>query len=79
MAAEVRFKKELLDELLAGRDAKTVFENDGLLDELRKALAEWIMNTELDRQASRQRFTSSSPRRTRSRGSFQVALIGYGS
>jgi hypothetical protein len=31
MAAEVRFKKELLDELLAGQDAKTVFEQDGLL------------------------------------------------
>lgn len=28
MAAEVRFKKELLDELLAGQDAKTVFEQD---------------------------------------------------
>ena len=26
MAAEVRFKKELLDELSAGHDAKTVFE-----------------------------------------------------
>src|SRR5437773_884051 len=48
MAAEVRFKKELLDELLAGHNAKTVFENDGLLDELKKALAERILNTELD-------------------------------
>jgi hypothetical protein len=28
MAAEVRIKKELLDELLAGHDAKTVFEQD---------------------------------------------------
>jgi hypothetical protein len=27
MAAEVRFKKDLLDELLAGHDAKMVFEN----------------------------------------------------
>ena len=48
MAAEVRFKKELLDELLAGHDAKTVFENDGLLDELKKALAERILNAEMD-------------------------------
>jgi hypothetical protein len=39
MAREARFKKELLDELLAGQDAKTVFEQDGLLDELKKALA----------------------------------------
>ncbi|MEJ7670103.1 MAG: IS256 family transposase [Casimicrobiaceae bacterium] len=48
MAAEVRFKKELLDDLLAGHDAKSVFENDGLLDELKKALAERILNAELD-------------------------------
>ena len=43
-----RFKKELLDELLAGHDAKTVFEQDGLLDELKKALAERILNAEMD-------------------------------
>ena len=30
-------QEELLDELLAGHDAKTVFENDGLLDDLKKA------------------------------------------
>ena len=48
MAREARFKKELLDELLAGQDAKTVFEQDGLLDDLKKALAERILNTEMD-------------------------------
>jgi putative transposase len=48
MAAAVGIKKELLDELLAGRDAKTVFEQDGLVDELKKALAERILNAELD-------------------------------
>ena len=48
MAREARFKKEFLDELLAGQDAKTVFEQDGLLDELKKALAERILNTEMD-------------------------------
>ena len=48
MTTEDRFKKELLDELLAGHDAKTVFENDGLLDELKKALAERILNAQLD-------------------------------
>jgi putative transposase len=48
MAAKNRFKKELLDELLAGQDAKTVFEQDGLLDELKKALAERILNAEMD-------------------------------
>ncbi len=54
MAAEVRIRKELLDELLAGHDAKTVFENDGLVDELKKALAERILNAELDHHLGRE-------------------------
>ena len=33
-------KPGLIDELLAGRDPKTLFESEGLLDELKKALAE---------------------------------------
>ena len=41
-------EKELLDQLLAGRDAKDVFNKDGLVDELKKALSERILNTELD-------------------------------
>src|ERR1700730_8362966 len=47
MATGSGIKAELLDELLAGRDAKNVFEQDGLLDELKKALAERILNAEL--------------------------------
>lgn len=39
---------ELLDQLLAGADAKTAFEADGLLDELKKALAERALNAEMD-------------------------------
>ena len=35
-------------ELLAGRDPKDVFNKDGLVDELKKALSERILNTELD-------------------------------
>ena len=41
-------EKDLLDQLLAGRDPKDVFNKDGLVDELRKALSERILNTELD-------------------------------
>ena len=41
-------EKELLDQLLAGRDPKDVFAKDGLLDDLKKALSERILNTELD-------------------------------
>src|SRR5512143_545695 len=38
----------LLDQLLAGADAKAAFEKDGLLDELKKALAERVLNAEMD-------------------------------
>ena len=39
---------QLLDQLLAGTDAKMAFEQDGLLDELKKALAERVLNAEMD-------------------------------
>ncbi len=38
----------LLDQLLAGGDAKAAFDKDGLLDELKKALAERALNAEMD-------------------------------
>jgi putative transposase len=41
-------KKDTLDELLSGRNPKDVFSKDGLFDELKKALAERILNAELD-------------------------------
>jgi putative transposase len=41
-------EKELLDRPLAGRDASAVFAKDGLLDDLKKALSERILNAELD-------------------------------
>ena len=39
---------ELVDQLLAGRDPATVFENGGLVDELKKRLAERMLNGEMD-------------------------------
>lgn len=48
MASGSGIKAELLDELLKGQDPKTLFEQDGLLDELKKALAERALNAELD-------------------------------
>lgn len=39
---------ELLDQLLAGADPKTAFDADGLLDALKKALAERALNAEMD-------------------------------
>ena len=41
-------KKDTLDDLLAGRDPKAVFSKDGLFDELKKALAERVLNAELE-------------------------------
>ena len=41
-------EKELLDQLLAGRNPKQLFAKDGLLDDLKKALSERILNAELD-------------------------------
>jgi len=41
-------EKDLLDQLLAGRDPNEVFAKDGLLDDLKKALSERILSAELD-------------------------------
>ena len=41
-------KKELVDELLKDADPKKVFGSEGLLDEIKKALAERMLNAELD-------------------------------
>ena len=38
----------LLDQLLDGTDARTAFDTDGLLDQLKKALAERALNAEMD-------------------------------
>jgi putative transposase len=40
--------KELLDQLLSGRDPNEVFARGGLVDDLKKALSERILNAELD-------------------------------
>jgi putative transposase len=41
-------KNEILDELLRDKDPKTIFSSEGLLGELRKALAERVLNAEMD-------------------------------
>ncbi len=45
---EPRIPDALLDQLLAGADPKTAFDPNGLLDELKKALAERALNAEMD-------------------------------
>jgi|SRR5271165_6799100 len=41
-------KNEILGELLKDKDPKTVFSSEGLLGEFKKALAERILNAEMD-------------------------------
>src|ERR1700692_4356089 len=40
--------KDVLDQLLAGRDPEELFGKDGLIDELKKALSERMLLAELD-------------------------------
>ncbi len=49
---EPKIPDALLDQLLAGADAKTAFDRNGLLDELKKALAERALNAEMDHHLS---------------------------
>jgi putative transposase len=45
-------KKEILDELLKDQDPKKMFSTEGLLGELEKALAERVLNAEMDHHLS---------------------------
>jgi putative transposase len=45
---EPRIPDAILDQLLAGADPKTALDPNGLLDELKKALAERALNAEMD-------------------------------
>jgi putative transposase len=45
---DMAIDKELLDQLLAGRDPQDLFAKDGLIDELKKALSERMLAAELD-------------------------------
>jgi putative transposase len=56
-------EKELLDQLLAGRDPKELFSKNGLLDDLKKALSERILNAELDEHLDGERVEGSINRR----------------
>jgi putative transposase len=56
-------EKELLDQLLAGRDPKELFAKNGLLDDLKKALSERILNAELDEHLDGERLDGNQNRR----------------
>ncbi|MCB9943265.1 MAG: tyrosine-type recombinase/integrase [Geminicoccaceae bacterium] len=39
---------ELVDQLMAGRDPSTMFDKGGLLDDLKRSIAERVLNAEMD-------------------------------
>ena len=42
------FSADFLDQLLAGRDPRTVLDSDGLIGDLKKALTERMLSAEMD-------------------------------
>ena len=73
-------RNELIEELLAGKDPQEVFAQDGLLDELKKALAERILNAEMDQHLVTERSTAeeAEPRNHRNGHSRKTVLTGTG-
>src|SRR6187397_972864 len=65
-------EKEVLDQLLAGRDPQELFGKDGLVEELTKALSERILNTELDEHLVEERSEGNANRRN---GSSQKTVL----
>jgi len=57
---EPKIPDALLDQLLAGADPKSAFDPNGLLDGLKKALAERALNAEMDHHLAGQEETSNS-------------------
>ncbi len=56
-------EKELVDQLLAGRDPSEIFAKDGLLDDLKKALSERILDAEMDEHLDGERSEGTANRR----------------
>jgi len=52
-----------LEQLLVGRDPNEVFAKDGLLDDLKKALSERLLNAELDEHIENERANGNVNRR----------------
>lgn len=65
-------EKDILDQLLAGRDPRGVFEKDGLFDDLKKALAERVLNAELDEHLEQE---AGEGRANRRNGSSRKAVL----
>ncbi len=73
-------RDELIEELLAGKDPQKVFSSDRLLDELKKALAERILDAEMDQHlaAERAEEAAGDPRNHCNGHSRKTVLTGTG-
>jgi putative transposase len=73
-------RDELIDELLSGQDPKAVFTKNGLLDALKKALAERILNAEMDQHLAGERAEAGAEgsRNHRNGHSHKTVLSGRG-
>jgi putative transposase len=73
-------RNELIEELLAGKDPQEVFAQDGLLEELKKALAERVLDAEMDQHLASERSeaSGSEPRNHRNGHSRKTVLTGTG-
>ena len=70
--------RDILDRLLEGRDPSELFARDGLLDDLRKALSERILNAEPDEHLGAKPGEAEAPRRPNRRNgsSSKTVLTG---
>ncbi len=74
-------RQELVEKLLAGQDPSEVFTRDGLLDELKRALAERMLDAELDQHLASERARADgaeAPRNHRNGHSRKTVLTGTG-
>ena len=73
-------RDELIGELLAGQDPQAVLARDGLLDALKKALAERVLNAELDHHLAEERAQAGleTPRNHRNGHSRKTVPSGSG-
>jgi putative transposase len=51
---EPRIPDAILDQLLAGTDPKSAFDPNGLIDDLKKALADRVLNAEINHHLARE-------------------------
>jgi hypothetical protein len=75
---EPRIPDAILDQLLAGTEARTVFDQGGLLDELKKALTERALNAEMDHHLAEDGGVGNSRQQHRIAQCYELQQLGRG-